>query len=96
MTNAGDVVSSVDDVECVVQGLVESRTGGLVEVADWFIVEVVDRDGDDVVTELEILVGAVGEGTCGPESTECVIAVNDSALTTEGATVYLPLTFAPA
>ncbi len=44
--------------------------------------------------ELQIVVGDVGEGTCGPVSDQCVIAVNDSGLTEPEATVYIPLQFA--
>ena len=44
--------------------------------------------------ELEVVVGPVGEGTCGPGITECVIAVNDSGLTESDATIYVPLEFA--
>jgi hypothetical protein len=40
---------SVHDVERVAQGLVESSSGDLVEVTDWFVVEVVASDRDDVV-----------------------------------------------
>ena len=40
---------SVHDVQRIPQGLINSRSRELVEVADWFVVEVVDRDGDDVV-----------------------------------------------
>ncbi len=43
---------------------------------------------------LEIIVGPVGEGTCGPGVTDCVIVVNDSGLNEEGASIYLPLEFA--
>jgi dienelactone hydrolase len=43
---------------------------------------------------LEIIVGAVGEGTCGPGVTDCVIIVNDSGLTEPDATILLPLEFA--
>jgi dienelactone hydrolase len=44
--------------------------------------------------DLEIVVGPVGEGTCGPSITECVIAVNDSGLSDPDATIYVPLQFA--
>ena len=44
--------------------------------------------------DLEIVVGPVGEGTCGPSITECVIAVNDSGLADPDATIYVPLQFA--
>ena len=44
--------------------------------------------------DLEIVVGPVGEGSCGPGITGCVIAVNDSGLTDEDATIYVPLEFA--
>ena len=43
---------------------------------------------------LEIVVGPVGEGTCGPGVTDCVIVVNDSGLNDEGSTIYLPIEFA--
>ncbi len=46
------------------------------------------------MVDLEIVVGAVGEGTCGPGATECVIAVNDSSLADPDATIYVPLQFA--
>ena len=35
---------SVHDVERVAQGLIESGSGDLVEVADWFVVEIVEWD----------------------------------------------------
>ncbi len=44
--------------------------------------------------DLEILVGAVGEGTCVSGFDGCVIAVNDSGLTEPEATIYIPLQFA--
>ena len=44
--------------------------------------------------DLEIVVGPVGEGTCGPGATGCVIAVNDSSLADPDATIYIPLQFA--
>ena len=44
--------------------------------------------------DLEIVVGPVGEGTCGPGAIECVIAVNDSSLADPDATIYVPLQFA--
>jgi dienelactone hydrolase len=44
--------------------------------------------------ELEIIVGPVGEGSCGPGVTDCVIIVNDSGLTEPDATIHLPLEFA--
>jgi len=40
---------SVHDVERVAQRLVESCTSDLVEVANRFVVQVVERDRDDVV-----------------------------------------------
>ncbi len=46
------------------------------------------------MVDLEIVVGPVGEGTCGPGATECVIAVNDSSLADPDATIYVPLQFA--
>ncbi len=40
---------SVQDVQRVTQGLIESSSGDLIEVADRLVVEVVEWDGDDVV-----------------------------------------------
>jgi dienelactone hydrolase len=44
--------------------------------------------------ELEIVVGPVGEATCGPGVTSCVIAINDSGLTEPDATISVPIDFA--
>ncbi len=49
--------------------------------------------GDGTI-DLEIVVGPVGEGSCGPGVTGCVIAVNDSGLADPDATIYVPLEFA--
>ena len=40
---------SVHDVQRVAQGLIESSSRDFIEVANRFVVEVVERDGDDVV-----------------------------------------------
>lgn len=44
--------------------------------------------------EIEIVTGAVGEGTCDVDSDDCVIVVNDSGLTGDEASIELPLEFA--
>ncbi len=44
--------------------------------------------------ELTIVAGPVGDGQCGPETTDCVIIVNDSGLADPAATIRIPLTFA--
>jgi dienelactone hydrolase len=43
--------------------------------------------------KLNIVVGRVGEGQCGAGANDCVLSVNDSALTAPEATISIPLTF---
>ena len=45
----GPELRSVHDVECVAEGLIESSSGDLVEVADRFVIEIDLRHGDHVV-----------------------------------------------
>ncbi len=44
--------------------------------------------------QLEIIVGAVGVGTCDATTDDCVIVVNDGGLQEPDATIRIPLTFA--
>jgi dienelactone hydrolase len=43
--------------------------------------------------ELEIVVGAVGDGECGAGIDDCVVVVNDSGLSDEDATIRIPVSF---
>lgn len=45
--------------------------------------------------ELEVIVGAVGSGTCDATTDDCVIVVNDAGLPDEDATIRIPISFAP-
>jgi dienelactone hydrolase len=44
--------------------------------------------------ELEIIVGPVGSGACGPAEPPCVVVVNDAGLQDPDATIRLPISFA--
>lgn len=44
--------------------------------------------------DVPIVAGPVGNGQCGPGTTDCVILVNDSGLPDPDATILIPLTFA--
>lgn len=50
-------------------------------------------DGSGSVT-ISIVTGEVGQGACEPDSTDCVIVVNDSGLPDPDASVLIPLSFA--
>jgi hypothetical protein len=40
---------SVDDVEGVSKRSVECRPGGFIKAPDWFIIQILNRNSDDVV-----------------------------------------------